>query len=163
MVSVLIVYYTKSGNTREMANMLAKFLRDEEVDVEVRNVADTTPDYLVQYDGILLGSPTYYGDMAAEMKELIDKSVRYHGELSGKLGGAFTSSAYIGGGNETTLLSILKALLIHGMVIVGVHNADHYGPVSIGAPDDRAEKQCKLYARKFADTLKSLKGFDIVE
>ncbi|NMC60365.1 MAG: flavodoxin family protein [Candidatus Methanofastidiosa archaeon] len=163
MVSVLIVYYTKSGNTREMANMLAKFLRDEEVDVEVRNVADTTPDYLVQYDGILLGSPTYYGDMAAEMKELIDKSVRYHGELSGKLGGAFTSSAYIGGGNETTLLSILKAMLIHGMVIVGVHNADHYGPVSIGAPDDRAEKQCKLYARKFADTLKSLKGFDIVE
>lgn len=59
--------------------------------------------------------------------------------MSGKLGGAFTSSAYIGGGNETTLLSILKAMLIHGMVIVGVHNADHYGPVSIGLPDERAK------------------------
>lgn len=163
MVSVLIVYYTKSGNTKDMANMLASYLRDEEVDVEVRDVRDTTPEYLLDYDGIILGSPTYYGDMAAEMKELIDKSVKYHGELSGKLGGAFTSSAYIGGGNETTLLSILKAMLIHGMVIVGVHNADHYGPVSIGRPDDRAEKQCRTYAKKYADTLKSLKGFDIVE
>lgn len=163
MVSVLIVYYTKSGNTREMANMLATYLRDEDVDVEVRDVRDTTPEYLLDYDGIILGSPTYYGDMAAEMKELIDKSVKYHGELSGKLGGAFTSSAYIGGGNETTLLSILKAMLIHGMVIVGVHNADHYGPVSIGSPDDRAEKQCRAYAKKYAEILKSLKGFDIVE
>jgi len=142
MVSVLIVYYTKSGNTREMANMLGTFLRDEQIDVEVRDVLETSPDFLLDYDGILLGSPTYYGDMAAEMKELIDRSVKYHGELSGKLGGAFTSSAYIGGGNETTLLSILKAMLIHGMVVVGVHNADHDCPVSIGAPDDRAEKQC---------------------
>jgi len=163
MVSALIVYYSKSGNTREMANMLSRFLRDEQIDVEVRDVLETSPDYLLDYDGIILGSPTYYGDMAAEMKELIDRSVKYHGELSGKLGGAFTSSAYIGGGNETTLLSILKAMMIHGMVVVGVHNADHYGPVAIGAPDERTEKQCRIYAKKFADTLKSLKGFDIVE
>ncbi|HOM96381.1 MAG: flavodoxin family protein [Candidatus Methanofastidiosa archaeon] len=160
MVSVLIVYYTKSGNTKEMANMIATYLRNEKIDVEVRDVHETSPDYLLDYDGIILGSPTYYGDMAAEMKELIDRSIKYHGDLSGKLGGAFTSSAYIGGGNETTLLSILKAMLIHGMVIVGVHNADHYGPVSIGSPDERAEKQCRNYAKKFADTLKSLKGFD---
>ncbi|KYC45217.1 MAG: NAD(P)H dehydrogenase (quinone) [Candidatus Methanofastidiosum methylothiophilum] len=163
MVSVLIVYYTKSGNTREMANMLAGALRGEKIDVEVRDALETSPDYLLDYDGIILGSPTYYGGMAAEMKDLIDRSVKYHGELSGKLGGAFTSSAYIGGGNETTLLSILKAMLIHGMVVVGVHNADHFGPVSIGAPDERAEKQCRIYARKFADTLKILKGFDIVD
>jgi len=162
MVSVLIVYYTKSGNTKEMANLLATFLRNEKIDVEVRDVHETSPDYLLDYDGIILGSPTYYGDMAAEMKELIDRSIKYHGDLSGKLGGAFTSSAYIGGGNETTLLSILKAMLIHGMVVVGVHNADHYGPVSIGSPDERAEKQCRTYAKKFADTLKKLKGFDVV-
>ena len=68
MVSTLIVYYTKSGNTKEMANMLATFLRDEKIDVEVRDVLETSPDYLLDYDGIILGSPTYYGDMASEMR-----------------------------------------------------------------------------------------------
>ncbi len=160
MASTLILYYSKSGNTREVANILASYLRKEKVDVEVRDVLDTSPDFLLNYDGIIMGSPTYYGGMAAEMKEIIDKSVKYHGELSGKLGGAFTSSAYIGGGNETTLLSILNAMLIHGMVVVGIHNADHYGPVSIEAPDNRTDKQCKIYAKKFADTLKLLKSVE---
>ncbi len=160
MASTLILYYSKSGNTREVANILASYLRKEKVDVEVRDVLDTSPDFLLNYDGIIMGSPTYYGGMAAEMKEIIDRSVKYHGELSGKLGGAFTSSAYIGGGNETTLLSILNAMLIHGMVVVGIHNADHYGPVSIEAPDNRTDKQCKIYAKKFADTLKLLKSVE---
>lgn len=160
MASVLIVYYSKSGNTREVGNILASYLRKERIDVEVRDVLETSPDFLLDYDAIIMGSPTYYGGMAAEMKEIIDRSVKYHGELSGKLGGAFTSSAYIGGGNETTLLSILNAMLIHGMVVVGIHNADHYGPVSIGAPDDRTDKQCKIYAKKFADTLKLLKNIE---
>jgi len=59
MVSVLIVYYTKSGNTKEMANMIATYLRNEKIDVEVRDVHETSPDYLLDYDGIILGSPTY--------------------------------------------------------------------------------------------------------
>jgi multimeric flavodoxin WrbA len=63
------------------------------------------------------GSPTYYGTMAWELKKLLDESVKFHGKLRGKVGGAFTSSANVGGGNETTVLDILKALLIHGMVV----------------------------------------------
>lgn len=52
-----------------------------------------------------------------------------HGKLVGKVGGVFTSSGMIGGGNETTIMSILQGLLIHGMIVQGVQEGNHYGPV----------------------------------
>ena len=98
--------------------------------VEVKLVDKVQPKDLRSYDAIIMGSPTYYGTMAAELKQLIDESVAFHGKLSGKVGGAFSSSANVGGGNETTVMDILKAMLIHGMVIQGSATGDHYGPVS---------------------------------
>jgi len=73
------------------------------------------------------GSPTDYGHMAAELKKFIDDSMKFHGKLSGKVGGAFASSANVGGGNETTVRSILDAWLIHGMIVEGTAHGDHYG------------------------------------
>ena len=81
---------------------------------------------------------------------MIDRSVKYHGRLAGKAGGAFTSSGGIASGNETTLLSILTALLIHGMAIQGTPDGDHYGAVAIGAPDKRARESCRLLGRRVA-------------
>ncbi|HIJ17278.1 MAG TPA: flavodoxin family protein, partial [Thermoplasmata archaeon] len=108
--------------------------------------------------GIIIGSPTYYGLPAAEVKSLLDKSVKHHGKLSGKVGGAFASSANIGGGNETTVLAILEALLIHGRTICGDSKGDHYGPVSIEKPDDRVEKVCVRYGKRVAALTKKLHG-----
>jgi NAD(P)H dehydrogenase (quinone) len=88
--------------------------------------------------------------MAAEVKKFLDDSVKFHGELDGKVGGAFSSSANVAGGNETTIISILQALLIHGMVVQGMPNGDHYGPVAIGKPDDRCKKLCREYGHRIA-------------
>jgi len=82
--------------------------------------------------------------------------VRHHGSLSGKVGGAFSSAANIGGGNETTILSILQAMLIHGMIVPGTADGDHYGPVSIGAPDERASKQCRALGERIAELAEKL-------
>jgi len=106
--------------------------------------------------GIIIGSPTYYGSMAAEVKQLWDDSVKFHGKLEGKIGAAFASSANIGGGNETTILDIVNAMLIHGMIIQGDPMGDHYGPVSIGAPDARAIKQCHKLGSRVAKLAKKL-------
>jgi len=78
--------------------------------------------------------------------------------LDGKIGGAFTSSNNIGGGNETAILSILEAMLIHGMVVQGDSEGDHYGPVAIGALDKRVEANCQRFAKRFADLLKKISG-----
>lgn len=150
MVKVLVVYYSSTGNTAKMAQAVAEGVRKEGVEVEVKKVEETKPEDLLRPEGIIIGSPTYYGSPAAEIKKLVDESVRFHGELEGKVGGAFSSSANIGGGNETTIMDIIKAFLIHGMIVQGTSEGDHYGPVAIGAPDKRAIAQCKKLGERVA-------------
>jgi len=102
--------------------------------------------------------PVYYGTMAAEIKKLLDESVAHHGKLAGKIGGAFASSANVGGGNETTVMDLIKALLIHGMIVPGSAKGDHYGPVAIGKPDNRAQNECKKLGRLVATLTVKLYG-----
>ncbi|TET64306.1 flavodoxin family protein [Candidatus Bathyarchaeota archaeon] len=151
MLKVLIIYYSRSGNTKNMAELIAEGVKAEkDVEVEVKAVQETRVEELIETDGIVIGSPTYYGTMASEVKKFIDDSVKFHGRLEGKIGGAFSSSANIAGGNETTIMSILKSLLIHGMIIQGSSKGDHYGPVSIGKPDQRSRRLCIEYGQRIA-------------
>ena len=151
MPKVLIVYYSRTGNTRRMAELIAEGVRREKnVDVEVKPVQETKVEELLNVDGVIIGSPTYYGSMAAEIKKFLDDSVKFHGKLEGKVGGAFSSSANIAGGNETTIMSILQSLLIHGMIVQGSSKGDHYGPVAIGEPDERSKNLCIEYGQRIA-------------
>jgi NAD(P)H dehydrogenase (quinone) len=158
MARMLICYYSRSGNTKKMAYLIQKGAMEEDVEVDTRDVKDVKADDLLKYDAIVIGSPTYYGLPAAQVKELLDKSVKHHGKLQDKVGGAFSSSANIGGGNETTVMAILNALLIHGMVVCGDSKGDHYGPVSIEKPDKRAEEVCVRYGRRVAVLAKKMHG-----
>ena len=150
MPKLLISYYSRGGATRTMAELIAEGARPTGIDVAVKQIAETTTDDLLSADGIAIGSPTYSGAAAGPVRKLFDDSVKAHGRLDGKVGGAFTSSANIGGGNETTLLSIVQSMLVHGMVVQGVPQGDHYGPVSIGVPDKRATAQCKEFGKRLA-------------
>jgi NAD(P)H dehydrogenase (quinone) len=156
MARALVGYYSRTRNTEKMAVRIAEVLREEGLEVELKKVKDIALSDLLLHDCLVFGSPTYYGSMAADLKRLLDESVKVHGRLKGKVGGAFASSANVGGGNETTVLDILKALLIHGMVVKGDHKGDHYGPVSIGRPDKRALDCCQSYARGLAALTKKL-------
>lgn len=156
MAKVLIVYYSRSGNTRKMAESIAEGIGKENVEADVRDVKDVTPADLKAFDAIVVGSPTYYGSMAADIKKMFDESIRFHGKLDGKIGAAFASSANIGGGNETTILDILNAMLIHGMIVQGDWQGDHYGPVAIGSPDERAVKECLRAGGRIARLVKKL-------
>jgi len=158
MAKVLIVYYSRSGNTEKMAKLIEEGVKAGGVEVVTKRVEDTSAEELLDYDGIVAGSPTYYGSMAWELKKLFDESVRFHGKLDGKVGAAFSSAANIGGGNETTILDILNAMLIHGMVVQGDQQGDHYGRVSINAPDKRVESQCRRTGERIAALVKKLAG-----
>lgn len=155
MAKALILYHSKSGHTQKMARAIAEGLQAEKVSVTVTEVAKANPDDLLTADAVILGSPCYYGTMSAEVKAFLDASVKHHGKLAGKVGGAFTSSGMLGGGNETTVISILQALLIHGMVVPGQAKQSHYGPVAVGDPDARALEECLQYGKRVAQlTLK---------
>ncbi len=150
MAKILVLYYSRSGNTAKMAEYVAEGAKKTATDVIVKSISDAKVEELTKFDGIIIGSPTYYGTMAGEVKSFIDESVRFHGQLVGKVGGAFSSSGGIAGGNETTCIDIIKALLIHGMIIPGNVDADHYGAVSVGAPDKRSIEQCQILGKLVA-------------
>ncbi len=159
MANILVVYYSRTGHTKAMAECIAQAADAVEgANATVRPVDEVTPDDLLDFDGIIMGSPVYYGTMAAPLKQLIDESVKHHGKLDGKVGGAFSSSGVIGGGNETTVLDILATLLVHGMIVKGTAHGPHYGPTCQGAPDENARKACSDYGRMIAELCVRLFG-----
>ena len=159
MAKILVCYYSRTQNTKQMAEAVVEGAKKvAQAGVDIKSVQQLKPRDLLGYDAIIMGSPTYYGTMADELKKLIDDSVEFHGQLAGKVGGAFSSSANVGGGNETTVMDILKAMLIHGMVVQGSALGDHYGPVAVGQVDKRATKQCLKLGQSVAEFAVKLHG-----
>ena len=156
---ILVVYYSRGGNTRAMAEEVVRGVREAGGDAILKDVRKATPEDLVGADGIVLGSPTYFGAPAAEMKRFIDDSIKIRGKLEGKVGAAFSSSAHRAGGRETTVLSMLHSLLVHGMVVCGdpLSTGGHYGAAADGSPDDRAKRECLGLGRRVAELAKKLR------
>lgn len=151
MARILVTYYTRTHNTQKLAEAVRDGAQTVSgADVTLKPIDQLRPADLLKFDGIIVGSPTYYGSMASELKKFFDESVSIHGQLEGKVGGAFSTSANIGGGNETTSLDIIRALLIHGMVVPGSSEGDHYGPVAIDVPDKRALQEGQRLGRVVA-------------
>jgi len=148
-MKILIVYYSMYGHTLQMAKAVAegaisisqaevmlrrvqefpevdKIIDQNEFASQVReqqkNIPVCTVDDLRQADAVIFGSPTRYGNMCAQMKQLIDSTTQLwlNGEMEGKPAGVFTSTASTHGGQETTLLTMMVPLLHLGMLIVGV-------------------------------------------
>ncbi|NLB34677.1 MAG: flavodoxin family protein [Elusimicrobia bacterium] len=158
MVKVLIVYHSRTGNTQKMAEYVKAGVEEAGALAILKRAEDTRPEDMNTADAVIIGSPTYYGLPAAEIKSLVDKSIKFHGEFEGKVGGAFASSANKGGGNETTIMAIIQALLIHGMIIPGSSKGDHYGPVSIGKPDEDVRIQCMNLGKRTVLVTSKLKA-----
>ena len=156
MPKAIVVYYSRSGNTKEMAEGIAKAMNDAGVKTECKSTEAVRADDLPGYDAVVIGSPCYYGQMAGPVKQLIDDLVGRHGQLNGKVGAAFSSSANAGGGSETTVLGILEAMLIAGMVVQGDPQGAHYGPLSVGRPDEKVKQQCVRRGQRVAELTKRL-------
>ncbi|HIO14771.1 MAG TPA: NAD(P)H:quinone oxidoreductase [Chromatiales bacterium] len=142
MIEVLVLYYSRYGATATMANHVCHGIEQvASVEARLRTVPalstvceaseDTIPadgppyateQDLRECDGLALGSPTRFGNMAAALKYFIDgtSSVWLSGGLSGKPAGVFTSTSSLHGGQETTLISMMLPLLHHGMLMVGL-------------------------------------------
>lgn len=160
MPKVLIAYFSHGGNTRKMAESLAKSVESAGCQVELEKIGEGTVEKLAGVDGVILGSPCYFGTMAAQVKQFIDESIKFFGkgELVGKAGGVFCSTGGIGGGGELTMITMLAGLMIHGMVVQGHRKGGHFGPLAIGEPDARVMAECEQYGKQFAALAQKLAG-----
>ncbi len=146
MTKLLIVYYSRTGNTGKMACEIAKGANEVEgIEVLSKRVDEATLDDLVNASGIIIGSPTYFRQMAADLKSFIDKSIDVYGKLKGKFGGVFTSTGTKADG-EKCLSSLYEALDRHGIKVIGK-------VLSVEAPADKELVACRELGRKLARKL----------
>lgn len=135
---IAIVYESKSGHTKTLAEAVGDGVKSSGLDAKLIPVEKAVPQDLLNAAGIVAGSYTSYGIIGGRLKTFFDETIVLHGQLEGKVGGAFASSGGLGGGNESTVLSILQILLVHGLIIPGNARSPHYGAVAIGNPDAKA-------------------------
>lgn len=180
MPTVLVLYYSRHGATKDMALHVARGVKSVDgVEARIRTVPSISatceavedsipkeghpyvdlPD-LEQCDGLVLGSPTRFGNMAAPLKYFLDStsSQWLSGVLTDKPAGVFTSTSSLHGGQETTLISMMLPLLHHGMIIVGLPYREKelhttttggtpYGPSHLAGPESNnklSEEEKKL-------------------
>jgi NAD(P)H dehydrogenase (quinone) len=147
MTEILVLYYSRDGAVRQMAQLVARGIGQVHgasarirtvpaVSALSESVATPVPDAGAPYAelkdleecaGLALGSPTRFGNMAAALKYFLDSTsaLWLKGALSGKPAAVFTSTGTLHGGQETTLVSMMLPLLHHGMVIVGLPYTEH--------------------------------------
>ncbi|RDH81294.1 MAG: NAD(P)H-quinone oxidoreductase [endosymbiont of Galathealinum brachiosum] len=196
MIEIMVLYYSQGGSTAEMARTIARGVEEiEGVEARLRTVpaistvcdatAPVVPEAGAAYaehsdleecDGLILGSPTHFGNMAAALKHYIDGSgsMWMSGALINKPAAVFTSTASIHGGQESTLLSMLIPLLHHGMILMGLPYSEAslhktttggtpYGASRLNTdsntPLDEDEKNlCLALGRRVAETAVKLKS-----
>ena len=138
-MKILVLYHSKGGNTRKLAEEILKGV-DSVGGAQgvLKNTKEVTKEDFLEASGVIAGSPVYFGTMAAQLKQVLDDFVSTRRKMEGKVGAAFTTSGDASGGKETTMMSIIQALLIYGMVIVGdpLSATGHYGTACVGEPDD---------------------------
>lgn len=159
-MQVLILYYSRTGNTRKLAEEIGRGVAEVEgVKCVLRAAEDVTREDFLASDAIIAGSPVYFGSMAAGLKDVFDRFVGVRKKMENKVGAAFATSADPSGGKETTIISIIQALLIYGMIIVGdpLEATGHYGVSCTGAPDQQTCRNASRLGRRVAELAARLK------
>ena len=141
---ILILYYSGSGNTKRMAEAIGEAMRSGGMNVTVKDVEKFDVSLLPNYDSILVGSPTYFSNMAWQVKKMIDESIVHYrgGKLKKKVAGIFASA-----GTEKDGRDCLKTLEValghhHDMKMVdGILRVD-------GEGDKEVEKRCREYGKR---------------
>lgn len=117
---ILIAYHSQSGNTKSLAEAIEKGAKSvAEVHVQLKAIDEVTEEDLLQADAIILGSPVYNGNVTPEVQIFINSWPFKNRPLKNKIGAVFASGGGISIGEEAVLMSMIRSMLIHGMLIVG--------------------------------------------
>ena len=117
---VLVLYYSGSGNTKNMAKAIAEAIKSGAINVTVEDVGKFDISLLPKYDAIILGSPTYFSNVAWQIKKVIDESIVHYGggKLKGKVAGIFTSAGTSRDGKDCLRMLEVALGFHHGMKLV---------------------------------------------
>ncbi len=158
-MQVLILYYSQGGNTRKLAEKVAEGVNAVSgVKALLKSSQEVTKEDFLESAGIIAGSPVYFGTMAWDLKRVFDEYVEIRKKMENKVGAAFATSGDLSGGKETTMMSIIQAMLIYGMIIVGdpMSATGHYGVACVGAPHEKTSENARKLGKRVAELCKKL-------
>lgn len=150
--NVLVLYYSKDGKTKRMAEYICEGMSGSKVKAEAKKVEDFSVADLSKPDGLVIGSPTYFSNMAWQMKKLVDESICFYGagqSLEGKVGGCFTSAGCRADGSECLRLLELAFGYHHKMKLVPGLISDE------DEKEDKLKKICNEFGKKIAEQIET--------
>ena len=190
---ILVLFYSKTGHMLKMARSVAKDAKEAGAEVRLRKAAELAPseviektpewkaihsqmsdipdaviDDLVWMDGVIVGTPTRFGNMAAPMRNFWDQTgmLWMEGTLIGRTVSAFASAEMVHGGQEATLLSMYPTFFAHGLIVVGIpgnvkelyKSGSYYGALSSGEPNDTDLTVARYMTQRLIEVTKKLRG-----
>lgn len=199
MTRVLVLYHSSYGHVETLAGEIAAGVREAGAEAVIKRVPETMPEEarraahmkvdqpapeatveeLPDYDAIMVGTPTRFGNMSGQMRTFWDRTgpLWRKGSLNGKVGGVFVSTATLGGGQETTVMSSITTLLHQGMVVAGpsyaapelsdvseVRGGSPYGAGTIAGPDgsrtptEKERSLARFHGKRVAQIAMKLSG-----
>ncbi len=150
---LLILCHSRNGATLTEAEWIAAGAREAGTVVDVCKIEESDVEMLVEYDGIVVGSPSYFGSAAAEIKRFFEDSERILGQLDGKIGAAFVSRENIAIGRDRTLFDIVAPMLYHGMLVRGDFNHLFNNNPSIEGAKKLYEQNCRKLGNRLGELL----------
>lgn len=153
-MKIAVIYHTESGNTAEVAKLIktgAEKVNDVDVkNMEFRNIDE---DFVNEAKAVIMGTPTYLADFTWQLKKWFDKDMEI--DLSDKLGAAFATARYVGGGAENSLKSLTGHMLVRGMIIYSGGAVEkpytHFGAVCIQDGIDDQKERAEIFGERIAN------------
>ncbi|MFP4020553.1 MAG: flavodoxin family protein [Halanaerobium sp.] len=154
-MNLAIIYYSESGNTKKTAELIKKGAESfDAVKVKLMSIEEVDVDFVNSAQAVIFGTPTYMGDLSHQLKNWFDSHSNQL-KLNGKLGAAFATQRYIGGGATNALKTVLSHLLVKGMLAYSAGAAEgkpytHFGAVCIEAGDQQQQERAEIFGRRVA-------------
>ena len=153
-MKIAIVYFSKTGNTEKVAELIAEGAHKvEHVKVKCMSIEKIDHEFISEAKTIIFGTQTYAGTFSWQIKQWLDtiRTVKF----GGKLGAVFATANYVGGGAEVAELALIAELLVKGMLVYSSGAAEgqpyiHYGPVCIGEGDEGQKERARVFGERLA-------------
>ena len=154
-MKLAVVYHSKSGNTRQMAEAIVRGMNSVEgVQAKAFSIDAVEEQWMLESKCIIAGSPIYLASVSGEMKTWLEGPCKKY-KLAGKIGGAFATADYIHGGGELGIRTILDHMMVLGMLTFSGGGSFgkpviHLGPVAIGGHLEKSEETFEIYGKRMA-------------
>ena len=152
-----VIYYSKSGKTAKMAEKICEGMRQiDGIEAKAFAISDVDEEYVKDSKCVIVGTPTYYADVAGELKMFLETMGKYN--LGGKIGGAFATANFIHGGGDLAIDTILHHEMVFGMLVYSGGGAAGKPPIHIGPvyTDESCSPIFEEYGKRMATKVKEI-------